>query len=517
MSRALPRSSLLTAPLALGLIALAFYLALPLERYFSDSFYLVDRVEVGAPPYYNVAYVPLGRLVDLALGSWLGTERALEVLSALAAAGAVGLTVGIARRLGLGGLGQAATGLLLLGAPGCLFFAGVIEVHAVQLFGAALSLRLALAAGDARGALAWLLFATAALVAMTTHLSHLLWLPGLWVLAWGRAAEEPGPGGMFARESEERVGLGFGQAGVPWLLGLGLVLTVVVVLLVRADFGTWSVHPALQWLGTLIVFGRQFVFSLWDRGLFTFGESVDYLSVELLGAHGLLVLGFAAGLWSSFTLPDGRCRRLARRGLVATLPALLILPQGGVLEHGGYFLTLAPLMALQLGILFGSPRPGITPVSVAALLVLAQLALGLRGWAEFRSAEPDARDWSVRVAAQLQPGDSVLVSTLGRTFSLADERPDVRVRDLARDLAMEPDRGRARLLKSVLNQRLTDPAFPGDLWLDGDLLPGFDPAVPLAEGVPAWQQELFAQLLAAPVPVQVRGETDFELIRIVRR
>lgn len=517
MSSAPPKSPRLPAPLVLGLVALAVYLALPLERYFSDSFYLVDRVEVGAPPYYNVAYVPLGRLVDLALGSWLGTERALEVLSALAAAGAVGLTVGIARSLGLGGLAQVATGLLLLAAPGCLFFAGVIEVHAVQLLGAALSLRLALAAGRARGAVAWLLFVAAALVAMTTHLSHLLYLPGLLALAWGREDEDPGPGGMLDRGSEQRVGLAFGQAGVPWLLGLALGLTAVIVLLVRADFDSWSVHPALQWLGTLIVFGRTFVFSLWERGLFTFGESLDYLRVELLGAHGLLVLGFAAGLWSSFALEDGACRRLARRGLVASLPLLLVLPQGGVLEHGGYFLTLAPLMALQLGIVLGHRRHGSTPAIVAALMVLTQLALGLRGWAEFRSAEPDARAWSTVVAAQLLPGDSVLVSSLGRTFSLADERPEVRVRDLARDLAMEPDRGRVHLLKSVLNQRLTDPAFPGDLWLDGDLLPDFDPAMPPVEGAPAWQHELFAQLLASPVLVERRGEPDFELIRIVRR
>ena len=514
-------------PLMLALVALGLYLALPMGRFFSDSHYLLGRVANGAPPYYNVAYLPLGQLADLVLGGWLGTERALEVLSALGVATGVGLTVAIARRLGCGVPGQLTAGALLALAPGALFFAGVIEVHALQLPGAGAAVLLALVAADRRPGQAWALIALAGGVALASHISHALLLPGLLVLAWGREADavEAGPGGMLERPGRDRRGLALGPAGVPWLLGLAILASGAAVWLAVTDFDTWSVHPGLQWLGTLQVFGERFLSSLGERGPFEPREVLAYLHLELVVPLALLLVGLVAGpilvaLREEPTEHGPARRRFALRALVACVPAFLVLPQGGVLEHGGYFLTLGPLLAVLVGLAVdrsiagGAGRGGAPLVQVAALgLVLAQALLALEVRSAFRE-RPDARAWSAAAAAVIEPGDSALVSTLARNFALAADESEVHVRDLARDMDMEPDRGRAELLQQVLAGRLSDARFPGDLWFDGELLPSW-PESP-GEEASAWRSKLHELLATSPAPVEVVGEEPFRLI-VVRR
>ena len=530
-------------PLVAGLLALGLYLGLPVERFFSDSPYLLHRVEVGAPPYYNVAYLPLGRLADLLLGSWLGAERALLVLDAAAVALAVVVTGCLARRAGAGAAGTlAAAGLLAL-APGALFFAGVIEVHAVQLAGASLAVGLALAAGDRPPGRAWTLVALAGLVALVTHLSHVLLLPGLLVLARGRPAAEGerAVGGMLAPDTAggERRGLTLGPAGVPWILGAVLALGGLVAALVLVGPDGWRDRPALQWLHTLVVFGDAFLGSLAERGPFPPSEALAYLGAELVAPLAFLAAGLVVGPVLALAPAeradegapagsriDGAARRrVVRRALVACVPALLVLPQGGVLERGGYFLTLAPLLALVLGLgvdrlaRLAARRPGASRAWVLRVLVLlallGQLQLALAARAAFREAGPDARDWAAAAAARTTAGDSALVSTLARTFTLAGAAPGVHVRDLARDLDLEPARGREQVLRRVLGERLGDARYPGDLWLDGALLPTW----PAAPGVdePAWRGVLFELLAGSPVPVEVVGEGPLRLLRVVRR
>lgn len=488
--------------LTLGLVSFTLAFAFPVERFFSDSGYLLKRVEAGAPPYYNIAFVPLGRLFAALFGGWLGTERALLVLTAAAVGGAVAATTFVTGRI-LGTVSesesrvslvaQLTTGLLLALAPATLFFGAVLEVHAVQLLGASLAIALAWSARTARPGRAWSLLALAMLLAMVTHLSHLLLLPGLGLLAWGSRAR----------------GCRFGRRGLP-LLGILLAIALVGGLaLATADFASWSAHPALQWLGTLIVFGRTFFGGVLERGFFTASEAASYLQVEALAPLGLLALGLPIGLFLALGRKQSEARCFARRALFACLPALLILPQGGVLERGGYFLSYAPLLAVLCGLgvaraLRGRERHLLRVAVLLSLLLFVQGALGFEARRSFRAQAPDARLWARAAAAELAPGDSALVSSLARTFALADAAPGSHVRDLARDLALVPRAGRTKTLQRVLAERLGDARYPGDLWIDAELLPGLDGAG--FQGAPrewpeAWQARLFELLTeVSPAP-----------------
>lgn len=478
---------------------MAFVLALllPEGRSFSDTIYLVGRVESGAPPYYNIAYVPLGQLFRALFGGWLGTEGALLLLSAAAVGAGVALTADLAQRLGAGTRGTVLSGLLLAFAPGVVFFGGVIEVHAVQFLGASAALWLAWRARGAEPRRAWLLLGASMLVAMLAHLSNLLLLPGLVALAW-----------RPRRDADH--GCRLSKRGLPALGLLAVAALAAALLLIKSDFATWSVHPALQWLGTLLVFGDTFLSGFAERGFFTLVEAAHYLGAELVMPLGLLVVGFLGGAFVAFGRGAHESASFARRALFACLPALLVLPQGGVLERGGYFMSYAPLLAILCGLsaaeLRGLPRRA---VFFGSVLIGAQLALALGARDTFRAQNPEARIWAHATAAELQPGDSVLVAGLSRTFALAAAAPRCHVRDLARDLALVPDRARTEMLERVLTERLSAEAFPGDLWLDADLLPGLtadqlDGEAPAPAFRESWQAHLFELLTkASPVPVSL--------------
>jgi len=481
-------------PIVLGVLAFALAMALPEARSFSDTIYLVGRVESGAPPYYNVAYVPLGQLFKAVFGGWLGTEGALLLLSAAAIGGGVAFASDLARRLGAGALGTTLVGLLLAFAPGVLFFGGVIEVHAVQFLGASAALWLAWRARAAPPRNAWLGLGLAMLLAMLAHLSNLLLLPGLIALAW-RPAKDAATGCRLSRR------------GLPALGILTVAGATAAVILWQSDFAIWSVHPALQWLGTLLVFGDTFLSGFAERGFFTLPEAASYLGAELILPFGLLVFGFLDGALLALRKAPNETSSFARRALFACLPALLVLPQGGVLERGGYFMSYAPLLAILFGVgaakLGGAERRALF---FASVLIGVQLVLAVSSRQAFRATAPEARIWASAAAAEVQPGDSVLVAGLSRTFALAAAAPGCRVRDLARDLAMVPDRARKDTLERVLTERLSAEAFPGDLWLDADLLPGLT-----ADGLTgqqasldfpaAWQTHLLHLLTeVSPVP-----------------
>jgi hypothetical protein len=485
----------LIIPVALGLTAFALAFLLPVGRSFSDTLYLVGRVESCASPYYNVAYVPLGRLSCWLFGGWLGTEGALDLLSALSVGGGVAVAAHLAERLGAGRLGTTLAGLLMAFAPGVLFFGGVIEVHAVQLFGASLAVLLAWRAHRSPTRSAWVLLTLAVLVAMVTHVSNLLLLPGLVALAWRVSPDAP-------------IGFRITRRGLPLLAGLVGVVAIGGLALASADFATWSVHPALQWLGTLIVFGQTFLSGLVQRGFFSASEALAYLDHELVAPLGLLALGLVGGLFVALGRQDGEARTFARRALFAILPALIVLPQGGVLERGGYFMSYAPLLAVLVGVtvarLAGAERRALF---FASILIGAQLVLALEARSTFRAMAPEARLWARAASHLMQPGDSALVAGLSRNFALAAAAPECHVRDLARDLDLVPEARRTDELKRVLADRLGASAYPGDLWLDADLLPGLT-----ADGLAglqsesdfplAWRARLFFFLTeVSPVPV----------------
>lgn len=521
----LPRSvkSFLKLPVLLGLLACLLALCLPVERSFSDTFYLVGRVEAGAPPYYNVAYVPLGRLFKGLFGGWLGTEGALLLLSAVAVGAAVAVTVKLTLELGAGRLGSIVAGLLLGCAPGVLFFGGVIEVHSVQLLGASLAIYLAWRARLSRPGMAWFLLATAGLIAMLAHLSNLLLLPGLLAFAWKPSTGAPS-------------GCRFTRRGLPVFGLVGAVVGIGAALLATSDFETWSVHPALQWLGTLLVFGEIFLGGLAQRGFFSASEAAGYLGSELVLPFGLLCFGLGAGLVLAFSrgpmLASSHKRSFARRSLLACLPALLVLPQGGVLERGGYFMSYAPLLAVLAGLggallLSQAPQPALDSKpagsgrgqrvrlfrasAFVAVLVVAQFSLALNERQGFRAKVPEASIWARAVSQLVQPGDSVLVGSLSRTFALATAAPKSHVRDLDRDLALVPDAVRILKLESVLSGRLADLRYPGDLWIDASLLPGLTSEDLAGESVgnrfsAPWQVRLI-ELLTRKTGITVNLET----------
>lgn len=136
---------------------------------------LVDRLAYahGRPTvWYHAAYLPLGWLVDRVVPG-LGALRALHVASALAAVLALWFVQRAARALG--GSGWLAP-IALASSPGWWVNGSRVEVHAVQMLGAAL-LVWALARRwrrDERGAMGDLLMlALACVVAVAAHRSNL--------------------------------------------------------------------------------------------------------------------------------------------------------------------------------------------------------------------------------------------------------------------------------------------------------------------------------------------------------
>ena len=254
----------------------------------------------------------------------------------------------------------------------------------------------------------------------------------------------------------------------------------------------------------MILFGRMFLDGLMQRGLYPLDEAGLYLVHELVLPLGLLTAGFLLGLFSLRRRvvdpeipgsPGNTLRVFTKRALIATIPALLILPQGGVLERGGYFMTMAPLFAVLFAMAIhavwsGVRSPAARGLTLAscAVLVAVQASLALDARADFRAAAPDARAWAKQVATQLQPGDKIFVSDLARNLALTMATEGVYVRDLKRDLDLVPGRIRTETLKSRLAERLQDPNFPGDLYLDADLLPGLQ-AADLAETETTWPED----------------------------
>ena len=470
-------------PLSLGLVAFVFALAFPMDRAFSDTSILYERVQANAAPYYNVAYLPLAELFAKVFGSSLGLERALTTFSALCIGGGVALTARLARRLGLGTLAIATSSLLLAAAPATLFFGGVIEVHGLQFLGAILAINIAWSARSTRGQEAWLRLGIAALLALVTHLSHLLLLPGLVLLAWRQGTGQAGDQEQASPDNiRVTTGCYFGRRGLPFLVIFLVAGTIATVSLIGTGYDTWSKWPSLQWLSTLILFGRMFLDGLLERGFYSLDESGLYLVHELLFPLGLVTAGFLCGIMALRSRLNGSepvLRIFAARALVATIPALVILPQGGVLERGGYFMSMAPLLALLIAVALHTAwsaartqsRRSLLLASCTALVAIqANLALSARS--DFRAAAPDARVWAMEVAQQLRPGDKIFVSDLARNLALTMATEGVYVRDLKRDLDLVPRRLRSNTAKRRLVERLQDKAFPGDLWLDKALLPG---------------------------------------------
>jgi hypothetical protein len=498
----------------LGLVALALYAALPMGRMFSDGAFLIDLVTAGPAPYYNVAYVPVGYALHAALEPLFGwsVETALTLLSAvLMAAGVVG-TLRLGGKLGIGPGPLFVAGLLLVFSPGALFFGGVVEVHPMQFAGAVWALGIAWDAGARHGAAAWRLLALACLVAFLAHLSHALMLPGLWLLARRGGA----PGG-------EPTGCRLGRRGLPWI-AIGVVVSATLWIYCSSrDFASWSRRSHLVWISALWVFARNLVLNSYDRGLYSVREMGEYLSDEFILQAVLLVAGLVVGAFAwlrhfisrRFDTPAGE---FTARAFPMILPALLIFAQGGIFEHGAYYLTYYPVLALALAWALDSARP-LRARAWPAWLVLAvvvsipQLGLALHGRSEFRDSRLDAREWLAAIDSELAAGDSVVTTSLAREYEIEVRRPDLAVADFNRRLTSMPMWGHSDLLARELAIAMAPLAGPRgaghSLWIDREIFERRH-----SGPTEAWREELRKWLEHPAVRVEEVHFPGAELLRV---
>lgn len=455
--------------MAVGLAALALYALLPLERFISDSQFLVDQVQGSADPYYHVAYLPLAQVLwGLGQGGlFVSIEAALVTLSSLSLGLAVSLWPGTLRRVGLSPQAALLGAALFAVSPCALMYAGAIEVHSVQALGAALAARLA----STRRGPAVLRFALAGILALACHLTHVLFLPALALLA-------AGPPSAWLRDDRARRSMSRAKLPVTLAVAFTLALAWWAYSLSGKDPETWARNGSLQWLGMLGTFGRLLIDALLAYGPMGLGDLWHFTRVELLIPFGLLPLGLLAAI--ACARLEAEQRALLWAGVAGSLPALVVFGQGGILERGAYFLTYAPLWA-------GLLAWGFQRFAGRYFLPFGWLALALQlGWAldvrqDHRANHPHSRDWAELAAEKIGPGDVVLLSHLTQEVSLkraVDSRvAGAQVLDLARRLHLAPGRCRSELLRLQLTERIETPGFSGVLWFDADLLSSDEPGL----------------------------------------
>ena len=502
---------------ALALLTLGLFVALPMDRIFSDGLFLIRLVEAGPTPYYNVAYVPLGYALHGVFEPVFGwsVDTALTVFSAILMSVGVWGTVDLGLKLGLGKAPLALSALLLLCSPGALFFGTTVEVHAMQFAGAAWAVNLAWSARERLGFAAWRMLALAFAVAFLAHLSHAIILPGLWLLARRSKPIDP-------THSAVSHGCQISKRGVPWLIGALVVVGCISGYLSTLEFSEWGHQRYLVWISALWTFAKNFVDAAFERGLFALFEMGEYLNDELLTQAALLLAGLLIGAFAWARLLarktfESEPGEFAARAFPMILPALFIFPQGGVWEHGAYFLTYYP--AFTLGIAWALDRGLMSKMQpfawagLALVLVIPQLWLALGNRSDYQSERVDARAWMASISEQVGLGDSVITSTLARMNALEYERPDLVRADFKRRMDSIPARGRSALLIDEVGQAigpLLGPAGAGkSMWLDMDL---FERRWGSASE--DWREELRGLLQRPGIQVEEFPTPGAELLRI---
>ncbi|MFT4709635.1 MAG: hypothetical protein ACI9D0_000119 [Bacteroidia bacterium] len=488
-----------------------------MERIFSDGLFLIQLVEAGPAPYYNVAYVPSGfvlyRLLEPLVG-W-SVDTALTLFSAVLMALGVWGTLRLGLRLGLRTGPLVVAGLLLLCSPGALFFGSTVEVHAMQFAGAAWALNLAWSAREKRGAAAWRLLALAFVVAFLAHLSNAIILPGLWLLARRSSALDPA-------DSKVSHGCHVSKRGLPWIAGASLIIAAIVGYLSTLEFSEWIRQNEILWVSALVIFIKNFVESALERGLYELFEMHEYLNIELVTQSALLLAGLFIGAFAWARLLARRAfeteaGEFVARAFPMILPALFIFPQGGIWEHGAYFLTYYPAFALSiawaLDRTLGAKLKPTAWTALAVVLAAPQLWLALDNRSAYRNERIDARAWMAVINEQIGPGDSVITSTLARMNALEYERPDLTRTDLKRRMDSVPARGRSELLIEEVGQAIRPLVVPEgagkSMWLDMDLFKRG-----LGSASEDWRDQLRGLLEQPGIQVKEFPTPNAELLRI---
>ena len=444
-------------------------------------------------PHYNFLYLPLAHFFHRATGALFGWDgyRSIEAFSAVCVALSVAVVTRGLGRYRIGDAARVGLGLVFAVTPSVWFFATVGEVHGLQLLSVAIGTELALRARDARSNIAVAWTAGAVALVLMTHLSTVLIVPGLVLLARGK---EPNRGlALWGRES-----------AWTWIGALGLAgIGVVAAFSLGGGGGRLSV-PA-QMFG---LFVSEFWGRISEGILFTPAEMAGFLAAEfVIPAAGWLPLAVAAG----FVV---RKRRLGLPVLVAVVPYLLVLPQGGVRELGAYYLSLLPLLVHFVAAAIEEMKERGQGARIIVPAIGATLALHV-GVGAVRQADQahrrDAREWATEAFALCSTTDSVfVVSSLPRQHAiLLDREKRIGADDYRRRFELVP----ASFLDQEIRVRLStlggDIAHGNRVLIDSEILVGDErPAVFLRF------EELLRDLPLELVPLPAGDETPllFEIL-----
>jgi len=479
--------------LALALCAVAFgavalVVAAPDLGPWGDGLGILQALgdTTGANPrVYHLGYGALAR-VAVAVGDWLGLahEAALIHLSRAALLGGALTCVVAAWRRGGSVAAAALAALLALASPSLWFFAGVVEVHAVQFMGSAIALALALEAGRARAALPrYGLLVVAAALALALHLSHLLLVPALLALACPARAD-----GRLAFDRSARR---------EWS-ALGALALAGVLVAVGAH-GVYRAHDAapgglLRGLYYLGLYEHLFLSFRGDYGWFGPLDVLAFLADQALAQGGVVWLAAPLGLV---------CLRGRERVAFAVLLAvyLVVVPQSGIRERGGYFTSLFPWFVV-LG--SGWVRTRGQHVLLALLLV-PQLALG---WSDLSRAaqRPDARAWARAVVAGVATPCTVWTGDMVRLSALPLEPDRLAGMQWNQQFEFTPRRNWDAALREPYQGALEDSLRAGRVYLDAEI-------VALGRNDPAPWQAWARTLLDRP-PVELVPCADGLLVEL---
>lgn len=453
----MPSSPRVPVPPLVFALALLAYAATPWANVYSDGIHLARLVEASPQPYYNVLYVTLGWLVHRGLRPLLGWEafEALRWMSLVCAAASAAVAARLARRAGWGARGQLGWGALFALTPGVWFFAQTVEVHGLQILGAALATELALVARGRERRIAIALVAAAALLVVLTHATAVLFVPALLALAQGADASRGVPVERLLRGK-----------GLLWTLGsTALAAAVVWFLAFRVERSPW-LRPVQAPVG----FGVAYLERLRDDPLFGPGEMLSYVVDELVRPSGLLLPAALLGLFVA-----GR-RRGAFGFLALLVPYFVLFLQSGVREGGGYFTTLYPLM-LWLGAATCArlrlPRGAPFAAAVAAMLLLAQGLLAWRHRAQLDRGR-DARAWIAEVEEVCPPGSVLVTVSLPRWHALSYSPARYAGTDLLRQFQLAPFSEVEAVAREWLGIIGNDVVSGKRTFLDADLFAGTD-------------------------------------------
>lgn len=335
---------LLAVPLGLTLL----WCRLSLPMYEDDGLGLVTALSLargGFVGWHHAAFLPLASLIERLVGLGHGL-LALQWLSA-AGAGLALVVLGALVRRERGGLAAWLSVAALAVSPSVWINATRVEVHTVQMLGAALLLSwCALARSRGTRGLVVGTFA-AAVVAVTTHSTNVMLLPGA---AWAAARAADG------RLERRRFLLAEGAAGLGGYAGL-----VLDHLSLPGQSGSAVGDIADLWSNFAHLSNWPFV-----------QDELILCWFPMLVAAGLVLASGRAG------------RRAALPHLLAAVPPVALFLASGIATRGGYF---AGGMVFVVGAVLAvsRARPAPSPLSArlaAAVLVPTIVAGAALGWRE---------------------------------------------------------------------------------------------------------------------------------------